>query len=42
MIEKIFRKIGSNTEENSSSAIYNKQLDEALKLTSEHSAISEV
>jgi len=41
MIEKIFREIGSNTEESGNLTIYNEQLDEVLKLTSEGSVISE-
>ncbi|XP_026827696.1 centrosomal protein of 290 kDa isoform X2 [Ooceraea biroi] len=40
MVEKTFREAGNNTEKSSSnSMIYNEQLDEALKLASERSAI---
>lgn len=38
-IEKTFREIGSNTEESDSSMILNEQLDQALKLASERSAM---
>ncbi|XP_077268210.1 centrosomal protein 290kDa isoform X1 [Temnothorax americanus] len=37
--EKTFREVGNNTEESASSAILNEQLDEALKLASERSAM---
>lgn len=37
--EKTFREMGSNTEESDSSAIFNKQLDQQLKLASERSAM---
>lgn len=37
--EKTFREVGNNTEESASSAILNEQLDQALKLASERSAM---
>ncbi|KAG5345889.1 CE290 protein, partial [Acromyrmex heyeri] len=37
--EKTFREVGNNTEKSTSSAMLNEQLDQALKLASEHSAM---
>jgi len=38
-IEKTFREVGNNTEESTSSVMLNEQLDQALKLASERSAM---
>ncbi|XP_011049830.1 PREDICTED: centrosomal protein of 290 kDa [Acromyrmex echinatior] len=37
--EKTFREVGNNTEESNPSSMLNEQLDQALKLASEHSAM---